>query len=194
MKRLLSSLALAVAALAALAAAPSAFATVLDFDDLAEGAVPAGYGGLDWSTGDWSAFADEGVPFTPHSGSMAISTAFSDTGAGAEADAATAIGLGAGMTFQGAWFAGFEDVHVTFELFDHGKNVATSSTLATSATPAWLASGYAGPVDEVIVSSDAQDGFVMDDFTFAAAVPEPGSTALMAGGLLLFAAVARRRA
>ena len=185
MNRLLTSLALAFASLAA---APFASAAVLDFDDLAEGAVPANYGGLDWSAGDWSAFGDEGAPFTPHSGSMSISSGFLDP------DSATAIGLGAGMTFQGAWFAGFEDVHVTFELFDHGKNVATSSTLTTSATPAWLASGYGGPVDEVIVSSDAQDGFVMDDFTFAAAVPEPGSTALMAGGLLLLAAVARRRA
>ena len=186
MKRLLSSFALAVASLAA---APFASATVLDFDDLPEGAVPANYGGLDWSAGDWSAFGDEGVPFTPHSGSMSISSGFLD------ADSATAIGLGAGKTFQGAWFAGFGDVHVTFELFDHGKSVATSSTLTTSATPTWLASGYAGEVDEVIVSSDAQDGFVMDDLTFsAAAVPEPGSTALIAGGLLLLAAVARRHA
>ena len=90
--------------------------------------------------------------------------------------------------------AGYDDVSVTFELYDHGKNVATSSTLTTSATPAWLASGYAGEVDEVIVSSDSQDDFVMDDFTFAAAVPEPGSPALIAGGLLVLAAVARRRA
>jgi hypothetical protein len=67
--------------------------------------------------------------------------------------------------------------------------------LTTSATPTWLASGYAGEVDEVIVSSDSQDGFVMDDLTFsAAAVPEPGATALIAGGLLLLAAAARRRA
>ena len=158
MKRLLTSLALAFAGLAA---APFASATVLDFDDLAEGVVPANYGGLDWSAGDWSAFSDEGAPFTPHSGSMSISSGFLDP------DSATAIGLGDGKTFQGAWFAGYDDVSVTFQLYDHGKNVATSSTLTTSATPTWLASGYAGQVDEVIVSSDAQDGFVMDDFTFA---------------------------
>ena len=185
MKRLLSSLALAIASLAV---APLASATVLNFDDLAEGAVPAGYGGLDWSAGDWSAFSDEGAPFTPHSGSMSISSGFLDP------DSATAIGLGSGMTFQGAWFAGYEDVSVTFQLYDHGKSVGTSTTLTTSATPTWLASGYGGEVDEVIVSSDSQDGFVMDDFTFSPAVPEPASTALMACGLLALVVVARRRA
>ena len=109
-------------------------------------------------------------------------------------DSATAIGLGAGRTFQGAWFAGYEDVGVTFELYEHGRLVATSATLATSATPTWLASGYGGLVDEVIVSSAAQGGFVLDDLTFTTLVPEPGTTALMACGLLALVVVARRRA
>jgi hypothetical protein len=186
MKRLLSSLVLAVAGLAA---APFASATVLSFDDLAsDDFVPANYGGLDWSAGDWFAFGAEQAPFTPHSGSMRIASGFGDP------DSATAIGLGDGKTFQGAWFAGYEDVSVTFELYEHGALVATSATLATSATPTWLASGYGGLVDEVIVSSADQGGFVLDDLAFSAAVPEPGSTALMACGLLALVAVARRRA
>ena len=185
MNRLLASLALAVASLAV---TPFASATVLTFDDItSDDFVPAHYGGLDWSAGDWFAYGDAQAPFTPHSGDVRITTGFGD------ADAASTIGLGAGKTFQGAWFAGFEDVAVTFKLYDQGSLVATSSTLATSATPTWLASGYGGLVDQVVVSSADQAGFVMDDFTFSAAVPEPGSAALMVGGLLALAAVGRRR-
>ena len=186
MNRTLSSLALC---LAGLAATPFASATVLTFDDItADDFVSAHYGGLDWSAGDWFAFSGEQAPFTPSSGSVRI---FSGAG---DADAATAIGLGVDKTFQGAWFAGYEDVSVTFKLYDHGVLVATSSTLATSATPTWLGSGYAGLVDEVVVSSADQGAFVMDDFTFAQAVPEPAATVLMAAGLLAVAVAARRRA
>ena len=186
MKRLLTSLSLAFASLAA---APMASATVLTFDDLPDGGVPANYGGLDWSAGDWSVFSGEQAPFTAHSGGSRITTGFDDV------DALATIDIGGGKTFQGAWFSGFEDVSVTFELYDHGVQVGTSSTLAASATPTWLASGYAGLVDTVVVASGDQGAsWVLDDLTFAAAVPEPGSTALMAGGLLLLAAVARRHA
>ncbi len=175
-------------AFACAAAAPFASATVLTFDDVAtDGLVAANYGGLDWSAGDWFAFGGEQAPFTPHSGSVRIASGFGD------ADAATAIGLGDGKTFQGAWFAGYDDVSVTFELYEHGTLVATSATLGTSATPTWLASGYAGLVDEVIVSSADQGAWVLDDLTFSAAVPEPGSMALMTAGLLALAVTARRR-
>ena len=185
MNRLIPQLALAFACAAA---APFASATVLTFDDVAtDGLVAANYGGLDWSAGDWFAFGGEQAPFTPHSGSVRIASGFGD------ADAATAIGLGDGKTFQGAWFAGYDDVSVTFELYEHGTLVATSATLGTSAKPTWLASGYAGLVDEVIVSSADQGAWVLDDLTFSAAVPEPGAMALMTAGLLALAVTARRR-
>jgi hypothetical protein len=186
MKRLLSHLALA---LAGAAATPFASATVLNFDTItADDFVSPNYGGLDWSAGDWFAFTEDEAPYTAHSGAVRVISGFGDS------DTATAIGLGSGATFQGAWFAGLEGATVTFQLYDQGALVATSATLDPSATPAWLASGYAGEVDKVIVSSPGQGSFAMDDFTFAPAVPEPGSTTLMFGGLLALAAVARRRA
>ena len=188
MKRLLSTF---VLALAGLAATPFASATVLNFDDItSDDFVPANYGGLDWSAGDWFAFGAPQAPFSAHSGNVRITSGPGDD------DGATAIGLGAGRTFQGAWFAGYEDVSVTFKLYDHGVLVATSASLTTSAAPAWLASGYGGLVDEVIVSSANQGGFVLDDLAFSAAVPEPSPLATLAGGLLALVAVAaaRRRA
>lgn len=185
MNRLFPHLALAFACAAA---APFASATVLTFDDITtDDLVAANYGGLDWSAGGWFAFSGEQSPLTAHSGSVRLTSVFGAT------DAETAIGLGDGKTFQGAWFAGYDDVSLTFELYEHGTLVATSATLTPSATPTWLASGYAGLVDEVIVSSADQTAWVMDDLTFSAAVPEPASMALMTGGLLAFAAAARRR-
>ncbi len=79
MNRLLSSFVLAVASLAV---APFASATVLGFDDLpGDGFVPANYGGLGWSAGDWFAYGEEQAPFTPHSGSMRVASGFGDADA-----------------------------------------------------------------------------------------------------------------
>jgi opacity protein-like surface antigen len=186
MKSLLSHFALAAASLAL---ASSASATVLNFDDLAtDGFVPASYGGLDWSAGDWFAFGEVQDPYNAHSGDVRITSGFGDP------DAATAIGLGQDETFQGAWFAGLDGATINFQLYENGALVATSATLDPSSAPTWLSSGYAGLVDKVVISSPFQGSWVMDDFTFAAAVPEPASTTLMLAGLVAFGIVARRRA
>jgi hypothetical protein len=188
----------ALAAGAALIAlAPAASATVLNFDDITSDDLMSDisgghYGGLDWSGSDWIAFTEEDAPYTPSSGSTRLVTNFGDT------DAATTIRFDAPSTFQGAAFAGLEGAKVTFDLFFQGKQVFTSATLDPSATPSFLASGYAGLVDEVIVSSvtDGQGNFAMDDFTFntaVQAVPEPETYALMLAGLGAVGAIARRR-
>ncbi|MCR5867053.1 MAG: PEP-CTERM sorting domain-containing protein [Aquincola tertiaricarbonis] len=184
MSRQLTRLAAAVAF--ALLAPLASAATVLSFDDLADGALPSGYGGLQWSAA-WLSFADAGEPFGTHSGNRQLAT---DWGAD---NTATLIRFGQAATFQGAWFSGYEDAAVSFSLYYQGQQVATSALLTPAPSSAFLASGYAGLVDAVAVNSAAHSYFGMDDFTFTAAVPEPETYALMLAGLAAVGLMARRR-
>jgi hypothetical protein len=183
-----------LAGLALVLAAPFASATVLNFDDIpgpdGYAAVPANYGGLDWSASTWTAFDAPQEPYAAHSGAGRITTAFGSD------DAASTIRFLAPTVFDGAWFAGFEDVAVTFQMYAGGQLVATSSMLGLSGTPTFLSSGWGGVVDTLIVSSEFQAGYVMDDFSFRAvnAVPEPGSMLLVLAGLSLVIATRRRGA
>jgi hypothetical protein len=169
-------------------AAGLASATVLGFDDIgADGPVPLAYGGLDWSAAGWTVFGTEMAPFTAHSGSYRVASGWEAT------DADSLVRFNAPAVFQGAWFAGLQGATVSFALFSGGQQVASSATLDPGATPVFLASGYAGLVDAVQVHSPAHASFVMDDFSFTAAVPEPQSLPLMALGLVAVAAAVRRR-
>ena len=57
----------------------------------------------------------------------------------------------------------------------------------------YLASGYTGLVDRVLLRTNDAANVVMDDFTFSAPVPEPATTAMLLAGLGLVGAAARRR-
>ncbi|UCV07575.1 PEP-CTERM sorting domain-containing protein [Dechloromonas denitrificans] len=185
MKKIIRSLAV-VAALASLA--PAASATVLTFDDIgSDGFLPSNYGGLNWVVDGWTAFSGEQAPFAAHSGDFRITTQWGGD------DVAATIGLITPTVFQGAYFAGLSGAEVSFKLYLGGNLVGTSALLNPSATPTFLTSGYNGLVDTVVVSSKEHAGFVMDDFTFTASVPEPETYALMLAGLGLLG-FARRRA
>lgn len=178
---------LAAAALAALASAASA-TTVLNFDDIAaDGSVPLNYGGLDWSSAGWTVFSTPAAPYTPHSGAGRVSTGFLAD------DVSSLIRFTAPATFEGAWFAGLGGALLSFELYNGGQLVHSSASLDPSATPSFLSSGYAGLIDTVVVKSANHGEFVMDDFSFTAAVPEPQSYALLLAGLAGVACIARRR-
>lgn len=59
----------------------------------------------------------------------------------------------------------------------------------------WLASGYAGPVDEIRFNFASTDGFIVDNLTYAtlASVPEPAVVGQLAAGLGLLGLLAWRR-
>ncbi|MEF7616088.1 PEP-CTERM sorting domain-containing protein [Aquincola sp. MAHUQ-54] len=178
----------AAAVLAAVAPLASAASTVLTFDALTEvDYLPAGYGGLDWSASTWTSFDGSGAAYAPHSGGTVVTLGWGAT------DADSLVRFGQAVTFEGAWFSGYTEGDVTFKLYYQGALVGTSATLAASATPSFLASGYAGLVDAVSISSTGHAFYAMDDFTFTTAVPEPETYALMLAGLGAVGLAARRR-
>jgi len=173
--------------------APFASATVLTFDDIVGpdgyAAVPGNYGGVDWSNAGLSVFTGAQDPFTAHSGAGRVTTDWIDGG-----PIASTIRFLAPTMFEGAWFAGYGDSSVRFDLYLAGQLVASSLSLQLSDAPAFLDAGWNSTVDTVVVFSGAQASYVMDDFSFASAaeVPEPGTLALMLAGFGL-AGVARVR-
>lgn len=149
---------------------------VLNFENLSGQAYLAvNYAGLTWSDG-WEYYDWTQDPYNPSSGIVRV---YDNTGS-----APPRFWFATPTVFDGAYFSGKESAQ--FEMYLSGGLVATSSTIALSSTPIYLASGYAGLVDEVhlIVS---QGSFVMDDLSYASTqgvVPEPGSGLLLGAGLL----------
>jgi hypothetical protein len=184
---------LAVSAAIALCG-PFASATVLTFDDIVGpdgyASVPANYGGLDWSNAGLSVFTGEQAPFTAHSGQGRVTTDWIDGG-----PISSTIRFLAPTVFDGAWFSGYSDSSVHFDLYLNGLLVASSTVLQLSDAPAFLDAGWHSAIDAVVVSSGFQASYVMDDLSFvsATAVPEPGSLALVLAGVGLVAGLRLRR-
>lgn len=156
-------------------------AAVVTFEDLSgSGAVPVNYGGVLWD-GFWNYYDSPQSPYTPASG---VERVYNYETA--------QFAFAAPVVFNGAYFAGQDNLQ--YNLYLSGNLVASSSSIALSATPTFLASGYSGLIDEVRVVA-TPGYFVMDDVTYNAktAVPEPTTLGLVGIGLAGLLRASRRR-
>lgn len=174
-----------------------AHADVLNFDDLNLGLAffTANYKGFKFGTNSaadnaWFYTSFATAEYQPKSGRIYVATDYRLYPGGLW-DETQPITNTIDFTFDGAWFSGNDQVR--YRLFNNGALVHTSADSGSlTPTPSWVASGYTGLVDSVVVVG-RQGFFAMDDFT-ATPVPEVSSWALLSVGLLAVGALIRRRA
>lgn len=155
--------------------------TIINFDNLPDGLVPDGYQGVTWFS-QWTNYTEVQDPYNPHSPPGRVYDGLNDA----------MFKFGSPVTFEGAWFSGYDFATVQFQGYLNGQLEFTSGVLAPSNVPTFLDSGYAGQVDTIHVLSPSPDFFVMDDVTYTS-VPEPGSLLLMGSGLAGLAGYIRRK-
>lgn len=195
---------LIVVAIGAFSGQTAAHTSLLTFEDLNQGSfaydvMPTPYSGFSFT--GWYYGPD--TFYTPASGIIDLFTDYADPndpGAYVITNFNNQITSTTDFIFDGAVFSGYSGV--TFELWDNGVLVHTSSSLADALgtdpyNPTFLPSEYIGEVDKVVVRG-VQGYYAMDDFTFHPAkvvqsVPEVETAALVLLGLAALIVNASKR-
>jgi hypothetical protein len=188
--------------------AATAGAVLVTFDDLnlsANDPIPDGYQGINWTTTPvlvdfrWfpSASVDPIHPSPTPPGTAYAHNAFGDVSA--------SFRFLTPEIFNGSYIYAIADtcgascpthkpLTVKFDLYLGGVLKHESSTLNGNSDWQFLASGYSGLVDEVvIVKSSIQFAAFMDNISYSEPVPEPAIWALLFPGFLLVGLAACQR-
>jgi hypothetical protein len=178
---------------------PVASAAVLDFDDLNGFAFFTApykgfvFGDIANNLSAWIYDNKNAPPLNAQSQPTHVGTNFQQATPGNKFEDSQPITNPVDFRFDGAFFSGYDDVQVKFKLSLNGNVVYTSPAPSAflSATPTFVASGYSGFVDSVVIVSE-QGYYAMDDFIYNP-IPEPSALALMVAGLGAVGFLARRR-
>ena len=172
----------------------AAQATVVNFDSLTgNGIVANGYGGITWDS-NWSYYDTPQTPYNPSSWATRIFANYKKFPEKKFSD--ISFSFGTPVSFQGASFAGFPSLgDLTVSVYLAGIPKATTSLFSPTASSTFLANGYIGAVDKVVVHGNA-GYYVMDDVTYASVstVPVPAAIWLMLTGVAGLAGIRRARA